>query len=371
MSPAERAAKGLPPEGPIEVQRSAGKNEIVETPGRPTLYGPGANPNDPANKPGLFGGDAMQAQALNIMAEVVRKSQDSPLDENDMQRYAAAKSVAFPDKSEWRVVGGEQVQVPTTVAVPRELQLNMQGPAIPGEVLDRNQGDPNEPRIPLPPTGAPGSPVSAPGGGNEIGPGGIISPRRHPYTETGAKGTEFTAQMMMGHAAISDIEDKGQLPSIPAGLASDLSSVFAGPYSRNLVRTDAIKNYESAAISFLEPIIRQRSGAAVLASEYKNYHDQFIPFPGDPPELQAFKRRSRQAAVDVMRAVGEGVRPEVILAEVQARVGRPGSVQAGTPPAVATTPPTKGAAGVPPAVAPAGARPKLDDVDAIVGLPRR
>ena len=327
LTPERRKALGLPDTGPVPVQRSVGEKETVETPGRPTLRGAGLpDPNAPAGAKPLFEGTGENQQAWNILNTIVAKHESGePLTPADIRAYKMVKSALFPFKNELRVVNGQSMYVPIRTQMPREL-------AIPGLVDEADiiaDGTPPRGPVVAPDTGVPGAADTAsalPGGGAVRAgvsgvPGEVIDPGKQTYTAEEGKNVKFAGQMMLGDSAIDAIEKGGQMPSMAAGVASDLLAPRLGKYTKDLVRTDALKNYESAAISFLEPIIRERSGAAVLESEYSNYHDQFIPHPLDPPELRAYKANSRKEAVKVMREVAEGTPAKEILARVQERVG--------------------------------------------------
>jgi hypothetical protein len=156
---------------------------------------------------------------------------------------------------------------------------------------------------------------------------------------------------------------------MPAGILSDLFAPKLGRYSRDLVRTEAVKNFESAALAFLEPLIRERSGAAVLDSEYSKYHDQFIPMPLDPPALRAWKANSRKEAAKVMREVAEGAPAREILERVQERVGSsPPIASPATPSAPAATPVKPLPEGVTPERVRVNATEEKAKVDVIPGI---
>ena len=79
---------------------------------------------------------------------------------------------------------------------------------------------------------------------------------------------------------------------------------------------DRDKRFFQAERSFINAILRKESGAAIAASEFESARRQYIPQPGDGPEVLERKRIERQVALqNLSRAAGPTYKPAVTAKE--------------------------------------------------------
>lgn len=67
--------------------------------------------------------------------------------------------------------------------------------------------------------------------------------------------------------------------------------------SPNFLKSDVIQNYEQAARNFINAQLRRESGAVISPSEFENAYKQYLPRPGDNPQVIAQKRANRETAL--------------------------------------------------------------------------
>jgi hypothetical protein len=74
-----------------------------------------------------------------------------------------------------------------------------------------------------------------------------------------------------------------------------------------------VGQYMNWAKSFVEPVLRIASGAAIRPEEYVDYYHMFVPMPGDPPVLVKQKLDNMKAWVDIAgRAATPGQAQQMI-----------------------------------------------------------
>jgi hypothetical protein len=71
------------------------------------------------------------------------------------------------------------------------------------------------------------------------------------------------------------------------------ASRFAGLVPRGLQTKDR-QRFDQAERNFINAVLRRESGAAIAPSEFDSARQQYIPQPGDTPEVLAQKTRNRQ-----------------------------------------------------------------------------
>lgn len=80
--------------------------------------------------------------------------------------------------------------------------------------------------------------------------------------------------------------------------------------------TDKDKRFFQAERSFINAVLRKESGAAIGENEFESARRQYIPQPGDGPEVLKQKRIERQTALRSMsRAAGSAYKPENFVEE--------------------------------------------------------
>lgn len=82
---------------------------------------------------------------------------------------------------------------------------------------------------------------------------------------------------------------------------SQLYRMFKAPQA---VRDEKLKRYMTSVESFIVPILRKQSGAAISESEFERAWNQYIPQPGDSPQVLAQKLEQRSAALAGLEAEG-------------------------------------------------------------------
>jgi hypothetical protein len=111
-----------------------------------------------------------------------------------------------------------------------------------------------------------------------------------------AKATGLLGSMVAAQNALNKVS--GYEPSVVALALNDLSN--KNPVKRNLSQTD--RRVLNAQLAFANSILRLESGAAIGKDEAAAKAQTLFPMPGDGPEVQADKRRQREAALASMRA---------------------------------------------------------------------
>jgi hypothetical protein len=135
------------------------------------------------------------------------------------------------------------------------------------------------------------------------GPGDTGAGGGKPLTETQAKATGYYGRTAMANKTINDFEARGIAPpgagakladEIPLGLASGLIG-------------DKNQQQLAARRAFVAGVLRQESGAAIGASEFKSYDKLYFPQQGDDKKTLAYKRSLRDQAVKSLAiAAGPG-----------------------------------------------------------------
>ncbi len=119
-------------------------------------------------------------------------------------------------------------------------------------------------------------------------------------TEVQAKSEIFANKMELSERAINDLAAQGT--SLAGKIASGL------PLG-NYVQSPEYQRYKQAASNFITALLRQESGAAISKSEFERYDKEYMPQPGDGPEVLAQKAEARRVAIEGMKkGAGPGYR---------------------------------------------------------------
>lgn len=133
------------------------------------------------------------------------------------------------------------------------------------------------------------------------------------------------------------------------------NSVSKIPVAGNFLRSDAFQNYDQAARDFINATLRRESGAAINASEFDNAYKQYLPRPGDSPEVLAQKQRNRQTTIaGIAGGGGQSYKPPFVFNDAGEMI------PSGNPRQGAQKPKEQGAAIDPKAVAELRARARRD-----------
>ena len=112
--------------------------------------------------------------------------------------------------------------------------------------------------------------------------------------ESEAKASTYYSAMSVAMPTLEQFETQGldwaqqHLGEAPLGL---------GEY----FRTPEFSQYENAARTFINAQLRRESGAVISPSEFESAEKQYLPVPGNSPEVIAQKRRNRESAYRSMR----------------------------------------------------------------------
>lgn len=119
-------------------------------------------------------------------------------------------------------------------------------------------------------------------------------------TEVQAKSEIFANKMELSERAINDLATQG------TSLAGKIAS---GVPLGNYVQSPEYQRYKQAASNFITALLRQESGAAISKSEFDRYDKEYMPQPGDGPEVLAQKAEARRVAIEGMKkGAGPGYR---------------------------------------------------------------
>lgn len=138
----------------------------------------------------------------------------------------------------------------------------------------------------------------------QIGPKGQITTlgsKAGSLTEGQAKAVGYLSSAVEAQNTLNQVS--GYNPSILTNALGDLSA--GNPLRQNLSQVD--RRVLSAQLAFATSVLRLESGAVITREEAAQKARVLFPEPGDGPEVQADKRRQREAALKALRtAAGPG-----------------------------------------------------------------
>lgn len=109
-------------------------------------------------------------------------------------------------------------------------------------------------------------------------------------TEVQAKAEIFGNKMEMANKSITD--------NVGTSLAGKIAS---GLPLGNYVQSADYQKYKAASSNFITALLRQESGAAISKTEFDRYDREYMPQPGDGPEVLAQKTEARRVAIEGMK----------------------------------------------------------------------
>lgn len=131
-------------------------------------------------------------------------------------------------------------------------------------------------------------------GGLEVIPDGPADK----YSDAQALSAGFADRMM----ASTSILDTPEIIGAGLNMAEEFLSKVPGG---NLVLSPEFQQYDQARRDFVNAVLRRESGAAIAVSEFENANKQYLPVPGDSPQVLEQKRANRINALNSMkRAAG-------------------------------------------------------------------
>lgn len=158
-------------------------------------------------------------------------------------------------------------------------------------------------------------------------------------TEAQNKNTAFVAEMEAANQVIDGLEAEGFAPSTRGQTAQAVgSSAPALRWLANKATPEKELAWTAAKNKWIEAVLRNRSGAAISQSEYRNADLQYFAQPGDTPEVVANKKALRQAAFAAMRST----LPESLIGKADSASGTTPPATAAPAPATPVTSPSAG-----------------------------
>ncbi|HYC64294.1 MAG TPA: hypothetical protein VEC14_06150 [Reyranellaceae bacterium] len=289
--------KGVPivKDGTVMIMNADGTPDFIPLPQR----------KEAGNQPpaGPFGGNAMDAQAMNMLQRATREPAFAASPE-----YAMAHSFLSKPRT---TVDGEgrpiTIQPMDLSAFPKP---TFGGAATPPATAAPASSPVTVQATPPGTAPAPSAPASEgttariPGGGTvTVGP--VVAPKEpKPLTDEQAKAAGFFERMAESNKAIELFTDVALNPK--GKLLEKL------PIAGNYMQKPEYRQFEQARRDFINAILRRESGAVISAEEFANAEKQYFPQPGDDKDTIAQKARNREIAIDAMkRSAGGNFKPTV------------------------------------------------------------
>ena len=146
-------------------------------------------------------------------------------------------------------------------------------------------------------TGPDGKPIEIPAGVDRkafVGEVSRANAKAAAGEKTGeqAKAEGFANKMELANKSIGALESQG---------GSLTGKIASGIPLGNYVQTPEYQRYKQASSNFITALLRQESGAAIGKAEFERYDREYMPQPGDGPEVLAQKAEARRVAIDAMK----------------------------------------------------------------------
>lgn len=124
-------------------------------------------------------------------------------------------------------------------------------------------------------------------------PGGPADPNTKPLTDDQAKAVGFANRLQSANASMEKFG-----PAL-----TDLKQKLKGgvPIAGNYMVSPEYQQADQAVRDFINAQLRRESGAVISDSEFDNARKQYIPQPGDGPDVLAQKKEARALAFRNMR----------------------------------------------------------------------
>lgn len=131
----------------------------------------------------------------------------------------------------------------------------------------------------------------------------------------------------LGYARLNETASKGEKISGDAAKAGGfarriqqseevfnnlLNNGYQGPTRQDQARSilpresqsTQYRSYDQATRNFINATLRRESGAAISEGEFSNAREQYLPQPGDPPQILAQKKANRMQVFESLKAEG-------------------------------------------------------------------
>jgi hypothetical protein len=113
------------------------------------------------------------------------------------------------------------------------------------------------------------------------------------FSKGEAKSASFANRMF---AVIPDLED----PELVAALLNPGQAFVTNLPGGNFIASAKFQRANRAVTDFINAQLREESGAVIGPTEFANAYEQYIPKPGDKPEVLAAKAKARREASENM-----------------------------------------------------------------------
>ncbi|KVL84185.1 hypothetical protein DF107_18195 [Burkholderia stagnalis] len=161
----------------------------------------------------------------------------------------------------------------------------------------------------------------------------------------------FGARALDAQNMLRQLEAGGTTNTNPVYRAAGAVPVIGGALAgaTNFMNSDQQQSYEQAKRNFISAVLRKESGAAIAESEFVNEDKKYFPQAGDSPATIEQKARSRDLAIEALKAQagpGAGLIPSIVSNANQdyASQPRPGAPAARQPAAAPGAQPQPAAA---------------------------
>lgn len=241
-------------------------------------------------------GSAMQEQSQGSLKLAMAKQQDA--------REAASRAAERQSDLEWKQMQYDQSERQNKALNQyRTASLNKPSSSaverFTGEVVNGMPGrrssltgewTPDEPQTP----GAAGAEVEKPSGFT-------LPPGVSPKTEAQQAAYQFATRMATAVPQVEAIFQNGYMPTSKdiALLAAAGQSPRAGVFIEKQISPEG-RVYMDAAAPLVNAILRKESGAAITAEEWTRAFREWLPRPGEPPEVTANKMAKLRAEMNTM-----------------------------------------------------------------------
>jgi len=117
--------------------------------------------------------------------------------------------------------------------------------------------------------------------------------------QAGAKPATQAQYLAAGYATRT--EEANNLINNLSGYASGANpAAFAAQgfaWTPNFLKSSEFQQYDQASRNFINAVLRRESGAAIAPSEFQNAYQQYLPQPGDKPDVLENKRKNREMVI--------------------------------------------------------------------------
>lgn len=238
---------------------------------------------------GPFAGNAMEAQANNVLLSIGPKMTNGTATEQERGQYA----LAYEHLSQGRIM---PVPDPSDPKGERQMLARIPG-AVPAQFPNPNAGQVT------PSVGGTPSPSGAAGGPQPI-PG--TTKAAPPTTEDEKKAAGFAVRMRETGQELNKLEESG----VHSGNFWQSTFEKGGALGRSM-QDPKFQVYQQQMEDWVRAKLRRESGAVIGRDEMADEFKTYFPQPGDTPEKIAAKRRSRETAQLGMETGGGRARIEV------------------------------------------------------------